>query len=1188
MDNIREEFSFGIDLGIGSCGWAVIERTEESGRIVDMGSWCFDVPETNKERKPTNQIRQENRLLRRVIRRRRQRMNEIRKLFAQYGLIPTNDRDGLKILGLDPWKLRARALDNLLKGEELAVALGAIAKRRGFKSVAKRAKSSNASDEGKMLSALSKTRELLARYRTVGEMFACDEKFQERRRNREGRYDRTSAREDLEYETKRIFDAQMRLGNPLVSDDLRERYEKIAFFQRPLQDSENLLGYCRFEKEEKRASKFSPTFEKFRLLTRLVNLRVRESGVERALTVDELRRAVENLGEEAKISVKEIHKKMGLGEDVVFTTIPTDRENNDIAVRTGESMTGTKILREALGKDLWSYTSDEQRDAITHCLTFFETNSKIMEKLDLLNLSDEIMAALNQSLESGMFASFKGAADLSDKAMRKLIPHLEQGWRYDEACLREGYNYTASLFDNRAQVISKKQFNQLAEDVTAAMNNPIAKKALLESLKQIRTLILHYGLPGSICIELARDIGHSLDKRREIEDGIKEATKEREREREEVRELLGLSEVDATTLLRYRLWKEQGGRCLYSDRAIDPRLLKSGDEVQIDHILPWSRFGDDSFNNKTLCFAEANQQKRNQTPYEWMGGDEKLWQRFTCQVEALGIKDKKKSKSLADSQNKEGETSGIKGMKKRNYLLKDAKEREDGFRSRNLNDTRYAARILAEAVRFFYPENERAGKGEVRRVFTRPGKLTSILRKAWGVESLKKDEQGQRLPDDRHHALDAVVVAAVGEGEINRLTRDYQQWEKDGMARPLRGVMPPWPNFRNEVAAILEKIDGQTRAVARSERRRARGEGHAATIRQLKERDGKQVVFERKAVTALKNGDLDNIKDPECNQHIIKAIKDWMMRGSPKGDLPCTPTGIEITKVTLKTNKEKAVTALKNGDLDNIKDPERNQHIIKAIKDWMTRGSPKGDLPRTPTGIEITKVTLETNKEKAVTALKNGDLENIKDPERNQHIIKAIKDWMTHGSQKDDLPRTPTGIEITKVTLKTNKKPDVFVRGGVAERGNIVRVDVFNKVDKKGKNEWYLVPIYRHQVMDRKKWPMPPNRAIVGGRDEAVWPVMDENYHFCLSIYPRSYVEVIKGGGEIKSGYFAGVDRATGSINLLKHNDESDRKWGRGIGVKTLLRITKYNVDRLGHLYEVKSEPRLWHGEICTYPTRPG
>src|SRR5690606_37423962 len=91
----------------------------------------------------------------------------------------------------------------------------------------------------------------------------------------------------------------------------------------------------------------------------------------------------------------------------------------------------------------------------------------------------------------------------------------------------------------------------------------------------------------------------------------------------------------------------------------------------------------------------------------------------------------------------------LRGFKKRNYLLKNAREREEQFRSRNLNDTRYAARLLAEAVKLFYPSGERQEKGGNRRVFTRPGALTAALRHAWGLESLKKTPDGKRVRDDR-------------------------------------------------------------------------------------------------------------------------------------------------------------------------------------------------------------------------------------------------------------------------------------------------------------------------------------------------------------------------------------------------------------------------------------------------------
>ena len=103
----------------------------------------FDVPETDKERTPTNQLRRGNRLLRRVLRRRRNRMNELRRLFHGEGLLASEGSDALKRPGLDPWALRARGLDKLLTPVEFAVVLGHIAKRRGFKSAAKRKAANN-------------------------------------------------------------------------------------------------------------------------------------------------------------------------------------------------------------------------------------------------------------------------------------------------------------------------------------------------------------------------------------------------------------------------------------------------------------------------------------------------------------------------------------------------------------------------------------------------------------------------------------------------------------------------------------------------------------------------------------------------------------------------------------------------------------------------------------------------------------------------------------------------------------------------------------------------------------------------------------------------------------------------------------------------------------------------------------
>lgn len=1048
---------FGIDLGIASCGWAVLRHptaTDPTGGIVAMGSWMFDVPETDKERTPTNQIRRGTRLLRRVIRRRAQRMSEIRRLFHGSGLLAGQEPDALKRAGLDPWELRARGLDRALSPAEFAVALGHIAKRRGFRSAAKRKEANTAGDDQKMLKALEAMRERLGRYRTVGELFVRDPDFRDRKRNRDGLFDRTQSRDDLIHEVGELFKAQRRLGNVAATAQLEEAFTRIAFRQMDMQDSEKLVGMCQFEQMEKRASKFAPSFEKFRLLTKLVNLRITTPDGERPLTPQEIGLATVDLGATAKLTVKVVRKRIGLPDSQRFTSIKPEDETQDIAARTGEAMHGTKKLRDALGDQLWAelQARREQLDRIAHVLSFFETAGTIAVELRKLGLPTGAIDALLADL--GAFSRFKGAGHISALAARSLIPYLESGLRYDEACEAVGYDHAASRWSKREQVADKKGFNRLVEDMGKEIANPVARKSLTEGLKQLWAMRNRWGLPDAVHIEMARDVGNSLEKRNEIKRGIDKNTAERERQREEVRDLLKIEDVNGDTLLRYRLWKEQAGRCPYTDQAIPPAAIVATDNsYQVDHILPWSRFGDDSYSNKVLCTAEANQRKKGLTPCEWImasQGDDG-WSTFVARIEG---------------------NSAFRGAKKRNYVLKNAKEAEERFRTRNLNDTRYAARLLAEAVKLFYPDGERQEKGGIRRVFTRPGGLTAALRHAWGVESLKKVD-GKRVDDARHHALDALVVAAIGEWEVHKLTRSFQEWEQKGLARPLRQVDPPWgdaASFRREVKEAYDDV-----FVARPERRRARGEGHAATIRQVKERDGLQVVYERKSIADLSEKRLADIKDPE----------------------------------------------------------------------------------------------------------------------RNQGVIEAIRQWIADGRPADRLPRSPAGDEIRKVRLRTKGKPAVQVRGGSADRGEIVRVDVFAKPNKRGKDEFYLVPIYPHHVMNKRDWPMPPMRAVVAYKEEESWAEIDGSFTFKFSLHPRNYVEVTKPTGELLSGYFQGLNRATGAISLFNDKDSRSRRDDLGnsldgIGAKTLLSIKKYNVNRFGVRSEVKSEVRTWHGVVCTSPIQPG
>ena len=106
-------------------------------------------------------------------------------------------------------------------------------------------------------------------------MFAKDQSYAIRKRNRDGNFDRSVLRDDQEREVRFIFDRQRAMGNAIASPDLERDFIDNAFFQRPLQDSDDRVGFCPFETSERRAAKHSAAFEMFRLASRLCALRVR-------------------------------------------------------------------------------------------------------------------------------------------------------------------------------------------------------------------------------------------------------------------------------------------------------------------------------------------------------------------------------------------------------------------------------------------------------------------------------------------------------------------------------------------------------------------------------------------------------------------------------------------------------------------------------------------------------------------------------------------------------------------------------------------------------------------------------------------------------------------------------------------------------------------------------------------------
>ncbi len=1047
------DLRFGIHLGIGTCGWAVYgppTSDRKGSEIVALGTWMFDVPEQGREREPAHRIRRKHRLARRTNRRHVKRLNEVRAAFLEHGLLTSTATASPVLAPVDPWEARAKGLDEELSPGEFAAALLHIAKRRGLMT-RQTFKHRELNDEAlPAIRAMHALQQVAQRYRTLGEMFFKDPAFRDRKRNRDGRLDATQSRADLLEEVSTLFDCQRKLGNNLATPALEIAYTETAFHQRPQGGGKSPSTGCPFIHGAHRTARNAPSFERLRCLTRLTRLRVSSPGGERPLSSEEIELAMADLGATAKLTLRSIRQRIALPEEASFVGIRPEDETHDIVARTGEAMHGTRALRRALGESLWSVLSSqpEQLDSIAEVLAFHDEAEEVSSRLDELNLPDGAAEAVLAQLPS--FARFGGSGHLSSAAARKLIPLLRMGLEYREACRRCGWDDQLLGWRNRSEGADRQTFNDLISRLGKQFIDPVTRKCVTEALKQLWAMRSRWGLPRSVQVAMTPEIGAPPGRREEI---IRARTKHRfsqQRLQKELCGLLGVDEVSSEALLRFRLWTEQGQLCPYTNRSIPfSSIHASPGAYLVAHILPWSRFGDDSYSNLVLTSKDVCQEKRDRTPAEWYAASQRTqeWNDFSARIEA---------------------SDTLSGVKKRNLLLRSNHASEQRMRASKLNDKRFAADLLTEAINRLYPASANADLPEHEAAWVLPLSIVNALGRAWGVRQ-RQEGKGEHGRDARDHALDALVAAALGKKEMEDIQSAFLIRERQGRQPALRQAKPPWADeaqFRKALDAAHSSI-----LVARPERRRARGEGHSATIRQVRMRNGACEVFERRSLEDLTSEQLDLIKDPE----------------------------------------------------------------------------------------------------------------------RNQAMIDSIREWIDQGRPADRRPRSPAGDEIRKVRVRINVKPAVPVRGGTAERGKVVRIDVFAKPDRHGKDLYYLVPIYTHQVMDRSGHPLPPTGAATAGREEPDWPTVDSSYSFQFSLFPHSYVELVRRDGQVLRGYLRGFNRTFGTVTLFNPKDSRllEDELGMslvGIGTRRLQAIRKFNVDRFGICHLVKREKRTWHGKVLLTP----
>lgn len=699
----------GLDVGIASVGWGIIDK--DSYQVIDSGVRLFAEGSST-----LNEERRGRRSSRRLLRRRKHRIQRIRELLIQNKFI---DEDFIPLN--NPYEIRVKGLNNKLTNEELATAILNIAKKRGITGI-------TLVDESETDEEKSTKRILSENNKLLQDKYVCEIQLERLKNGKlRGENNRFNTSDYIK-ELNKIFENQevsQELQNKIIEivKSKREYYDGPGSEKSPtiygqfyLEDGklihvdmiEKMRGHCSIYPEELRAPKMCYTADLFNILNDLNNLKINGEHV----TKEEKENIIKDyIDKKGSITIKQLEKFFGVDKELMSGLREDTKKNPIITEFKGYK----KILKAIKENGLDIKIADDKKlvDNIIEVLTSKKGYEERVIALLELNLKEH---------EAKAFAKITGISgyhSLSLKVMNEVIPDLLNTTDNQMQIFQENGYFSKNL--------EKYVGNHIPFDNEAILSS-VAKRSQKEALKITEAVIKKYGDLDSIVIEMPRDKNSEEERRRirEIQDRNKEIN-------DRIKSLIGDKKVSNETKLKLRLYEQQHGKCIYTNNTINiDDLINDPYMYEIDHIIPISISFDDSLNNKVLVTHKANQDKGQRTPYAYFKSGE-------GDIDYATFKNIVLSLDLP--------------RKKRSYLLyeKDLSkfENKKEFINRNLIDTQYAARVILNTLNNYFKANKKETK-----VFTIRGAVTNSFRKRAMID---KD----RSEDYKHHAVDALIIAGV-------------------------------------------------------------------------------------------------------------------------------------------------------------------------------------------------------------------------------------------------------------------------------------------------------------------------------------------------------------------------------------------------------------------------------------------
>ena len=796
----------GLDLGSASIGWAIIEEnsceivsdtdTSERDKIVAIGSRIIPltVDEDNQFSKGQAITKNADRTSKRTQRKGFDRY-QLRRTLLLEELKRSGIYDGapLKLNKLELWGLRAKAVNESISLAELGRVLCHINQKRGYRTAK--------SDFGdKKLGAhvqqvVDRYREIKEQGVTVGQFMynalCADDAFRCK--------DRTYPRVAYVEEYDAIMECQKRFY-PDVLTDQRIAYirDYIIFHQRPLKSCKHLVGRCELERCDvvdkstgrvrnqgpKVAPRSSPLFQACKIWESINNLNIRNKTNDTLhITVEQKQTIYDYLCVNEKLGSKELAKLLGVKPTEWFCGKAVGKGmQGDTTYYAIKKAFGNYPKVEELLRFNLTTTDGAKVDTDTGEVTKVIDASFEREPLyqlwhTLYSISDidELRKTLTGKFgiddESIVEALCQidfvkaGYGNKSSRAIRKILPYLQDGMPYYEAKVAAGY-------DDTTLTKEQNEARELAERLLPIQKNelrqPVVEKILNQLVNLVNALMDEYGRFDEIRVELARELKQSREEREKTTKSINSNQKANEIIAKRISEEYGLAPT-RSRIQKYKMWEETSETCIYCGKPVNVKEFLLGFGVEVEHIIPRSVLFDDSFSNKACSCRACNKEKNNRTAYDYMSS-----------------KGEGEFAAYIDRVNDLAENKKISNTKRKNLLMK-AQDIPSDFIERQLRESQYIAKKAKEMLLSI-----------CHNVYATSGSITDFVRHIWGwdevlhtlnfnryrsaglTEMVERDINGTKVEverikdwskrmDHRHHAIDALTIACTKQGYIQRI-----------------------------------------------------------------------------------------------------------------------------------------------------------------------------------------------------------------------------------------------------------------------------------------------------------------------------------------------------------------------------------------------------------------------------------